>query len=183
MKYLQTFILIGFLLFSINASAEFYKYTDEEGNIRFTDDINQVPAEQRAKIQSYVESQSPQASEQEVTSESKENPEQSDQQANFPDLSEDDEGKESIKDAKSRIDTIKQEIDQEYEVLIKEKQKLAKDKMQAKSRQQIIEYNKRVENLNKRVEAYEKKGQDYEAQVEAYNQRLSDLNSPDQTQQ
>jgi hypothetical protein len=54
MKYLKIFVLISFILFSVNASAEFYKYTDEDGNVRFTDDINQVPEEQRSKIRSYV---------------------------------------------------------------------------------------------------------------------------------
>ncbi|MCK4988576.1 MAG: DUF4124 domain-containing protein, partial [Desulfobacterales bacterium] len=121
MKYLKIFVLIGFLLFSVSVSAEFYKYTDEEGNIRFTDDINQVPEEQRSKIRSYVESENEEVSEQEeATPESTENQEQPKQQANFPDLSEDDEEKESFEDAKNRIDTIKQEIDQEYAALLKE---------------------------------------------------------------
>ncbi len=182
MKYLKIFVFLSFLLLSANASAEFYKYTDEEGNIRFTDDINQVPAEQRSKIQSYVESQSREATESEAASEDTENPVKQEQQSNFPDLSEDEEENESLDDAKSRIDTMKQEIDQEYASLVKAKQQLAKDKTQAKTRKQIIEYNKRVDSLNKRVEAYEEKGKDYKAQVEAYNQRVNEQNSADQTQ-
>ncbi len=182
MKYLKIIVLIGFLLLAVNASAEFYKYTDEEGNVRFTDDINQVPEEQRAKIHSYVESQSLEVPEQEVTPEVTANQKEPEQQANFPDLSDDDEGAESLENAKSRIDTIKQEIDQEYEALMKEKQQLANDKTQAKTREQIVEYNKRVDDLNKRVETYEIKGQDYKAQVEAYNKRVTGLNSADQTQ-
>ena len=69
MKYLKIFIIISFLMFSVSAAAEFYKYVDEEGNTRFTDDINQVPEAQRAKIRSYIESVSEDPSEQEATQE------------------------------------------------------------------------------------------------------------------
>ena len=41
-------------MFSVSAAAEFYKYVDEEGNTRFTDDINQVPEAQRAMIISFI---------------------------------------------------------------------------------------------------------------------------------
>ena len=36
MKIIKYMILIIFLLFSFNASAEFYKYEDENGNVRGT---------------------------------------------------------------------------------------------------------------------------------------------------
>jgi hypothetical protein len=39
------------------AWAQFYKYLDKHGNVRFTDDINQVPENQRVKARSYVESE------------------------------------------------------------------------------------------------------------------------------
>ena len=66
MKYLKIFIIITFLMFSVSASAEFYKYVDDEGNVRFTDDINQVPEAQRAKIRSYIESENQESDEQEA---------------------------------------------------------------------------------------------------------------------
>ena len=50
MNHLKIFVIISFLLFSAGAGAEIYKYTDEEGNLRFTDDINQVPEAQRTNI-------------------------------------------------------------------------------------------------------------------------------------
>ena len=180
MKYLKIFIIITFLMFSVGAAAEFYKYVDEDGNVHFTDDINQVPAEQRAKIRSYIESVSPEPAAQEATQENQPEQAATDQQTNFPYLSEDE--SESLEDAKNRIDALKSEIDQEYEALLKEKEQLAKNKKQAKTREQIIEFNKKVDSLNKRVVAYEKKGKEYKTQVDAYNQRITGQNSPDQTQ-
>jgi flagellar motility protein MotE (MotC chaperone) len=183
MNYLKIFIIISFLMFSVSAAAEFYKYVDEDGNVRFTDDINQVPAAQRAKIHSYVESVSEDAPEQEATQKNQANQTDqaaSDQQTNFPDLS--DEEQQSLGDAKKQIERLKSEMDQEYETLLKEKQQLAKEKKQAKTRVQIIEFNKKVESMNKRVEAYEGKGKVYKAQVDAYNERITNQSSKDQTQ-
>ena len=109
-------------MFSVSAAAEFYKYVDEDGNVRFTDDINQVPAAQRAKIHSYVESVSEDPPEQEATQKNQANQADqaaADQQTNFPDLS--DEEQQSLGDAKKQIEKLKSEMDQEYETLLKEK--------------------------------------------------------------
>jgi flagellar motility protein MotE (MotC chaperone) len=180
MKVFKIFIIITFLVFSVNAAAEFFKYVDEDGNVHFTDDINQVPEAQRAKIHSYIESESEEPAEQEVTRENPSEQAATDQQTNLPDLSDDE--SESLEDAKKRIDALKSEIDQEYEALLKEKEQLAKAKNQAKTREQIIEFNKKVDSLNKRVASYEKKGKDYKAQVDAYNQRITGKNSENQSQ-
>ena len=180
MRYFKIFIIITFLMFSTYASAEFYKYVDDEGNVRFTDDINQVPEAQRAKIRSYVESESQKPAEQEITREGTPEQASEEQQADFSDLSDDE--SESLDDAKKRIDELRNEIDEEYKALMKEKEALAKDKKQAKTRDQILEFNKKVDSLNKRVAAYEKKGKDYQAQVDAYNERITQQNSKRQTQ-
>ncbi len=181
MKYLNLLILIIFFVFSTTASAEFYKYVDENGDVRYTDDINMVPEEQRSKIRSYVESQSedvPAPAEQnEVTPENQAEPEdatESEQQVNFPDLSEDE--PESFEDAKDRLDLMKAEIDKEYEALKLEKQQLAEEKKEAKTREQIMAYNKKVEDLNKRVETYVEKGKAYKTEVDAYNNRIIEDN-------
>ena len=179
MRYFKIFMIIAVLMFSASASAEFYKYVDDDGNVRFTDDINQVPEPQREKIRSYIESESPEPAEPEITGENKPEQASEDQQTDFADLTDDE--SESLNEAKKRIDELRNEIDQEYKDLMKEKEALAEDKKQAKTRDQIIEFNKRVDSLNKRVAAYEKKGKDYQAQVDAYNQKIKQQNSKNQT--
>jgi hypothetical protein len=180
MNYIKYLILIAFLLFSANASAEFYKYVDENGNVRFTDDINEVPEAQRSNIRSYVESKSKEVPEQQVTQDIMENqaePEEASpagQQANFPDLSENE--PESLEDTKSRLELMKIEIDQEYEALKDAQAQLAEEKEAAKTREQIIEYNQKAEELNTRIKAYVEKGKAYEAGVDAYNQRIMKKN-------
>ena len=50
-------LLIFFILISlpIGVSAEFFQYTDENGIQRFTDNLADVPKDQRNKVQQYVE--------------------------------------------------------------------------------------------------------------------------------
>ena len=50
-------ILLILVLFSIPASAEFYKFIDEEGNVQFTDDLTKVPLNQREGVRKYIEFQ------------------------------------------------------------------------------------------------------------------------------
>ena len=176
MKVYKILILISFFLFSASAFAEFYKYTDEERNTRFTDDINQIPEEQRPKIRSYVESQSEEVSEQEET---QENPETAEQEADILDLLEDDAEEESLEATKSRIDAIKQEIDQEYEALLKEKKQLAAEQKLAKTREQVENYNKKIEIYNKRGEDFMKKQKERDALIDDYNARIIKKNTGD----
>jgi hypothetical protein len=179
MTFLKIFVLISFLLFSVSASAEFYKYTDEDGNIRFTDDINLVPEDQRSKIRSYVESESEENTEQEAT---QENQQQSEQQTNFPNLSEDEPEEGSIEELKSRIETIQQEIDQEYGALLKEKEQLAQDKKKVKTREQVESYNKRIESYNLRGQDFMKKQKERDTLIDDYNARIKINKNEDQSQ-
>jgi hypothetical protein len=180
MNYLKIFIIISFLMFSVSAAAEIYKYVDEDGINHFTNDINEVPAAQRAKARSYIESVSEAPPEQKATQENQADQAAADQQTNFPDLSDDEQ--KSLADAKKQIEQLRSEIDQEYEALLKEKQQLAIEKKQAKTREQIIEFNKKVERMNKHVEAYEENGKAYKAQVDAYNERTTNQKSGNQTE-
>ena len=58
MNPIRLILFLLIILVAAPASAEFYKYVDEQGNIHFTDDYNKVPLDQRKGIRGYVESQS-----------------------------------------------------------------------------------------------------------------------------
>ena len=49
------------MLFAVTASAEYYRYRDQNGNIVYTDDITRVPRDQQAALQKYREIESGQA--------------------------------------------------------------------------------------------------------------------------
>ncbi|MEJ2657523.1 MAG: DUF4124 domain-containing protein, partial [Desulfobacterales bacterium] len=58
MNLLKWFISLALVLFSISASAEYYKYIDQNGNVHYTDDLTDVPENQRTDINEYNEIQS-----------------------------------------------------------------------------------------------------------------------------
>ena len=53
-------LLVGSLLPLKALRAEFYRYTGADGAIHFTDDLSQVPPDQRKRVQTFTESQPPQ---------------------------------------------------------------------------------------------------------------------------
>jgi len=55
MKKLTWTIVLIFLLLAGPVTAQFYRYIDQNGNLRFTDDLNKVPTEQRVTIRGYHE--------------------------------------------------------------------------------------------------------------------------------
>ena len=176
MKILPWMLAIALTLFALPASAEFYKYLDEQGNTRFTDDINQVPPEQRKGLKSYVESESQPEPEPPTTDKAPEKPVAGQQDA--ADIYADEKPEAGYYEkTRKELDKMKSELDAEYRAIMEEKQILTEERETAKSREQIMEYNKKVEKLNERAAAYETKGAEYSSRVEAFNAKIAEENS------
>ena len=47
-------LAVVFMLVASGATGEYYKYTDENGNARFTDDMTQIPEDQRESVESFA---------------------------------------------------------------------------------------------------------------------------------
>lgn len=176
MKIWPWVLAITLIIFVLPASAEFYKYVDEQGNTRFTDDINQVPPEQRKSLKSYVESESQPEPEPPRQENAPEKPTAKQQDA--ADIYSDEKPKQGYYEKKRQeLDTMKSELDAEYKAILEEKEILTQEREVAKSREQIQEYNKKVEKLNERAAAYETKGAEYSKRVEEFNARIAEENS------
>jgi hypothetical protein len=181
MKPIQLYLaFVLCLLLSGPASAEFYKYVAEDGTVHFTDDINDVPADQRAAIAGYDESegktdvvQQDSQTEDQVGEESAQSPDESSIDQAVSILEE--KGSADAEDsdaARTRLEQMKADIDKKYQALQKEKGAIETERQKVKTREEIMKYNKRVEQLNQQIAEYETKGKEYQAQVDAYNAKI-----------
>jgi chromosome segregation ATPase len=177
MGRIRYIIPLFFLLFAFPAAAQFYKYVDENGNVHFTDDYNQVPEDQRENIKEYKEYQS-QADDQQTTLQA--NPEGKDAE------------KQEETDSADNLDYVKkiEELDQrktaldaEYAELMQENNRLNEMRKTVKTKADAEKYNESVRNLNQQFEEHDRKRRDLLNDVEAYNARVAEANEKKTTKQ
>lgn len=159
------------LFLSATASAEFYKYYDEKGNVHYTDDYNKVPVDQRANVRGYEEYQN--------LDEEEQSREDISQEENVqPSEAETEKGDQYDFDAKvEEFNKIKQELSQEYEALMQENAKLAEEKKTIKTADDIKRYNEQVANLNKKIEEHDRKRKEFFTTIEAHNEKVAKENA------
>jgi len=122
MRYGKWLILLCLIFLCYPVSAEFFRYKDENGNIRYTDDYSQVPVGQRSKISSYEESRS--AVEETVETQKKE---ETVQEKETPEPSKD-EGEAKTQPDGSELDALKIRLDQTLQALEEERRALTQEK-------------------------------------------------------
>ncbi len=150
-----------------SALAEFYQYTDQSGVLRFTDDLTQVPEDQRPTVKKYLE---PDDS---LT------PEQRAQKA--LDARQEPAAEEKLEISGGeylvefeRLDKKKTGLDQRYTELIKERNDLAKVKEEISSEAELKAYNEKINSLNKRITAFEAEREVFSKEVDAFNARFAE---------
>lgn len=158
-----TFVVM--LVFAPQAiKADFYRYTDNKGNIVFTDDLSSVPDDQRQMVEKYHEAP-PSLNVEKLTDKSKPGPDFKNDQTNI--LS-----REEMSLKKKELEKKQSELEKEYEALMEEKKRLEKQKDEAKGRKEIKEYNKQVLIFSDRLNQYNEKRTTLEKDVNEYNSAL-----------
>ena len=123
MKKLTWTIVIVFLALAGPVAAQFYRYIDHKGNLRFTDDYNKVPVEQRANIREYHESGKGSASPSRETMKETEKAQppgpESSATPTIGLVATADDGTISLKEFRTQIEKMKELLDAEYLTLAK----------------------------------------------------------------
>lgn len=177
------FLLAIFMLCPAPVSAEFYKYTDKDGYVRYTDNLNDVPEKQRADAQQYIESKNGTAAlqgdgQKEGTPQTSEDDDEMEQQQDGDQLMERkrllDERKADLEQERDALAQEKASIDKEQEALVSSKKyKMERGKQSAQTRNKIKEINERVQVLNEKLKSLEKIKTAYEADAAAFNEELN----------
>lgn len=168
MRKLGIYLLIVLFSLPLPVAAEFYKYYDEDGNVHFTDDYNNVPVDQRPNVEGYVESTSP-----EEGTENSDSSNSVQKSGNAPKKSKDTDYASQLQN----LDKRKEALDKEYQNLIDENNKLEKIRKSVKTAEDVKKYNQSVDALNKKLQAHDQKRQLYASDVEAYNAKIIEANT------
>ena len=173
MKKLTWTIVIVFLLLAGPVTAQYYRYIDKDGNLRFTDDLTKVPAEQRIIIrENHKPETGPAPSSKEAVREMEKSP------ATSPESSSNRvqaaaaaaaDGTVSLEELRVRIEKMKEQLEAEYLALAREKDALAKGKDSKRTREELVGYNKSVHAFNQRAENYEKMCSQLSKLADEYN--------------
>ena len=152
------------------ASAEFYKYTDQNGNIRFTDDLSRVPEDQRPDVKSYEDAASTQPPALPA-------PRKASDQRSAEKQTASNTGLES---QSLQIREKKDALDREYETLMKEKSRLENEAKKTKSKDEQALFNQKISNLNKEIAQYDQKRKALNAEIEDFNAKVAEKNKENQ---
>jgi hypothetical protein len=167
MKFGRWLIFLTLLLFSISASAEYYKYIDKDGNVHYTDDLTAVPESQRTDINEYNEIQSSG-----VDRQKDENAVESPDTSTGKEQTETKQGEFDFSEMKKQLDLKKEALNEEYKTLMDERKQFEKDKEKLRNRTAAKRYNKAVSEFNERLEDYQQRKKEFDAEVERYNDQV-----------
>ncbi len=174
MSWLKLTLTLACLLCASAAAAEFYKYLDEKGNVHFTDDYNQVPADQRHQLKGYEEYR-PQDTP--AAAQAKNDP--AAVRVPAEPAAGDTAGEAAPNDFDGQLkalDQRKAELAGEYETLMQENTRLNDVKKSVKNRADADQYNESVRKLNARLQEHDLKRKEFFSDVEAYNARVGQEN-------
>jgi len=148
------------------AAAEFYRYRDKNGTIRFTDNLTEVPPDQRANLKTYREMVSPAPGRTAAKTD-----------ASHPisetTSAETDEERKAAEETAARLRRRQKALIEEYEALKKERAALAQRAGQRVNNAQQARYNEAVKALNARIRDYQQRREAYEREVRAHNARMA----------
>ena len=173
-QWMVVLILIGMHAL---ASAEFYRYVDEKGKVHFTDDLANVPLEQRPKADEYEESYDELTQEEGVEEEG----EEAETSEGVVEETEEEPPQEEAQVKEVEEKTLEQKLketgaklQEEYEALAKEREELEKMATRPLTQTRRKELIEKVRDYNLRSEDYEKRRQAFNKEVEGYNARIKE---------
>lgn len=162
-------ILIAAMLAALPAGAEYYKYVDENGNVRYTDDITMVPPEQREKLLEYQDYRESEEATETSGAPAAATPEETPEPAQAPASDED------LVEQRERLEQERTELDTEYNALMEARRRLEERRGDFRTRSALREYETQIRQLNERNAAYEAKRREHDQEVLEYNTKLDQI--------
>lgn len=152
-----------------NSSAEFYKYTDQNGTVHYTDDLYKVPDNHRDKVSRFAEPDdylTPEQRKKKVAESSHNAQEQNEGNASAEEQEEQTKVEKKEIEEKREIDGKKAQLDKEYNLLTRERKELKSKRPAIKTPKDLRSYNIKAEKLNQRIADFEQRNQIFKKKAE-----------------
>ncbi len=164
----KTILLTIFVLMALPAFGEYFQYTDQNGNLRFTDDLSKVPEDQRKNIKTFESVQSLEILEP-PESKSASVPEQTTDNSSPAEDSQED-----------NLYNLSKELNQKQEELSKTAASLREQQARLKAQKpaqnalhsEKTAHSEKIKALNAKIEEYNKNRDLLDERVEAFNKQL-----------
>jgi vacuolar-type H+-ATPase subunit I/STV1 len=162
-KAIWTSLLMIFLLMAGSAWGEIYKYIDQNGQPRWTDDLSQVPKAQRASAQHFegVKKQPPDAKGQPSASPAGKAQNQAVDKAH-----------QAVAPSRDALEKEKADLDSQYQQLLQERKALEQLKAKAQSPADRSALKKRISAYNDKTDHYENQLNAFNKKIQTYNQKI-----------
>jgi len=173
LKWIARLLAAGMVVLSgISGFCDYYRYRDENGVLRFTDDLSRVPSDQRPKVTAYrsVENGPVVKQDSAANEKNKPHPQGSTNSEALP-------AGNAWEEKKARkmaaFDRKQAELDRTFQALQNERAKLMNDapSENASFGEKAI-FNRKVKALNTKIGRYEKELAAFNRQVEDYNAQV-----------
>lgn len=160
------------------ASAEFYRYVDKEGKVHYTDNLGNVPADQRPTADQfediYPEVTPEEETEAKVSERELEEPQESDVKETL------EAGEEDLEAWEQRLNATGAKLREEYDALMQKKEELRETTQKALTPPEREALNEATKDLNRQIEDYEQRRQAFDKEAKAYNVRIEKGDQPTQ---
>ncbi|MDM8516882.1 DUF4124 domain-containing protein [Desulfobacterales bacterium HSG16] len=172
MRRIIVFIVLILFLLPLCSIAEFYRYKDENGVLRFTDNIMDVPENQRAEQRKYSEADDLLTPEQKAKKRLQDNEKQDlSEKEKDSENSNGKKDKSAVPDKSGKLDElnkITQQLAQERNDLVKEREALEKLREQANTKSKKDKYNESAKRYNEKSNDYAKRTEEHTKNIKAF---------------
>ena len=170
--------LIGLILIGLSgfASAEFYRYVDKEGKVHYTDNLANVPADQRRTVDQFEDVYPELTLEEETEAKLPEGDIEASQESDIKETLE--AGEEDLEAWEQRLNATGARLREEYDALMQKKEELRETSQKALTPPEREAVNEATRDLNRQIEDYEQRRQVFDKEAKAYNASIEKGTQP-----